>query len=109
LRSIFSDASGHGADALAAFLTTSNEILISDEIDLTTLLGRSFLVHEIVHAAQFNSGDIAPESCTGLLESEAYQVQPPYLEKHDLAKEATNFLWMSLMHKSGCTHYDYYR
>ena len=108
LRSKFTRASVYRADALAAYLPKSGEILISDEIDLTTLPGRSFLVHEIVHAAQFNSGDTAREVCIGLLESEAYHVQASYLKKHDLAKEAIYFVWMSVMHKGACTHYDYY-
>jgi hypothetical protein len=105
----FTKPPAYGWDPQAAYLPTSGEILINDEIDTASLLGRSFLLHEIVHAAQYNSGDIAPEVCTGLLESEAYRVQASYLEKHDLVKEATIFLWMSLLHKSACTQYDYYR
>ena len=109
LRSEFTKASAYSWDPLAAYLTTSGEILINNEIDIASLFGRSVLLHEIVHAAQFSSGDISPESCTGLLESEAYRVQASYLEKHDLAKEASNFLWMSLMLNSACTQYDYYK
>lgn len=109
LRSNFKKASPHGADALAAYLPLSGEILISDEIDLATLLGRSFLLHEIVHAAQFNSRDTAAESCIGLLESEAYRAQASFLKKHDLAEEAIYFVWMSLMHKGACRYFDYYR
>ncbi len=108
LRSKFNKASVYGADALAAYLPLSDQILISDEIDLASLLGRSFLVHEIVHAAQFNSRDTAAESCVGLLESEAYRVQASYLKKHDLAEEALFFVWMSVMHNGACTRFDYY-
>ena len=109
LRSKFTKASLHGADALAAYLPSSDEILISNEIDLASLLGPSFLVHEIVHAAQFDSRDTAAESCIGLLESEAYRVQASYLKKHDLAEEAIIFVWMSVMHNGACTYFDYYR
>lgn len=109
LELIDSDSSAHGAEMLAAYLPISNEILIGADIDLTSLRGRSYLVHEIVHSAQFNSGDTAPETCIGVLESEAYRVQAIYLTKHDLAEEARVFLWMSVMHNSICTHHDYYR
>ncbi len=97
LRSMFAIASAHGEEPLAAFLPGSGRILLSPEIDLTAALGRSYLVHEIVHAAQAASRKPDSVSCPGLLESEAYWVQARYLREHELNETARVFELMSII------------
>lgn len=99
LRSMFAEASAHGEEPLAAFLPGSGQILLSPAIDLTTALGRSYLVHEIVHAAQAVNQRPTSTSCRGLLESEAYWVQARYLRKYEMV-EARGFELLSIMHSA---------
>ncbi|MDA4847022.1 hypothetical protein [Hoeflea poritis] len=97
LREMFAEASAHGEVPMAAFVPKQHRILLGPEIDLATVLGRSYLVHEIVHAAQ--AADPHPHvlSCAGLNESEAYWVQASYLHNHGMAKAARGFELMSVM------------
>ncbi len=95
---MFAKAYAHGEEPLAAYLPDSGQILLSPTIDLTTALGRSYLVHEIVHAAQAANDRPASTSCSGLLESEAYWVQARYLRAHGLAEAARRFELLSIMH-----------
>lgn len=103
LRSLFAKASAHGEEPMAAFIPASAEILLSPKVDITKLLGRSYLVHEFVHASQLENGAKAPATCLGLLESEAYWAQATYLRKYDLNEEALSFELVSMM-QSGCAH-----
>ena len=103
LRSLFAKASAHGEEPMAAFIPASAEILLSPNVDITKLLGRSYLVHELVHASQLENGVKAPATCLGLLESEAYWVQATYLRKHDLNEDALAFELVSMM-QSACAH-----
>lgn len=103
LRSFVAKVALHGEEPLAAFLPASGEILLSRDVDLSTILGRSYMVHEIVHAFQFENRVMAPSSCLGLLESEAYQVQANYLRKNNLIEDATAFELISMM-QSSCAH-----
>ncbi|MGR3344571.1 MAG: hypothetical protein ACU0DI_15355 [Paracoccaceae bacterium] len=102
LRSIFAKASAHGVEPMAAFIPASAEILLSPNVDVTKLIGRSYLVHELVHASQFNNRVKAPSTCPGLLESEAYLVQATYLRKYGLNEDALAFGLVSVM-KSACS------
>ena len=88
---------------MAAFVPASAEILISPNVDITKLLGRSYLVHELVHASQLKNGVKAPSTCLSLLESEAYWVQATYLRKHGLNEDALAFELVSMM-QSSCAH-----
>ena len=103
LRSLFAKASAHGEEPMAAFIPASAEILLSPKVDITKLLGRSYLVHEFVHASQLESGVKAPATCLGLLESESYWVQATYLRKHGLNDDALAFELVSMM-QSACAH-----
>ena len=103
LRSAITNATGHGEEPLAVFLPASTEILLSPEIDLATLLGRSYMVHEIVHASQFDNAATASTACLGKLESEAYWVQSSYLRKNGKVEAALAFELVSMM-KSACAH-----
>ena len=101
LRSIFAKASAHGVEPMAAFIPASAEILLSPNVDFTKLIGRSYLVHELVHASQLENGVKAPATCLGLLESEAYWVQATYLRKYGLNEDALAFELVSIM-RSAC-------
>ena len=103
LRSLFAKASTQGEGPMAAFVPASAEILLSPNIDITKLLGRSYLVHELVHAFQLENGVEAPATCLGLPESEAYWTQATYLRKYDLNEDALSFELISMM-QSACAH-----
>lgn len=105
LSSMFEKASIHGEEPLAAFLHTRSEILLSPDVDITTPIGRSYLVHEIVHAYQFANQLSANASCLGLLELEAYRAQARYLRTHDLEKEALQFELTGMMQGSCASFY----
>lgn len=85
---------------MAAFIPASAEILLSPNVDITKLLGRSYLVHERVHASQLENGVKAPATCLGLPESESYWAQATYLRKHGLNEDALAFELM----KCSCLH-----
>lgn len=69
-----------------AFHPETGQIALARDIDLTSVFGRSVLLHEMVHAAQYQQDDI-PE-CVGRLESEAYFVQGLYLSDAGEARDA---------------------
>ncbi len=86
---------------VAAYLAANAEILLSPDVVLATPLGRSYLVHELVHAHQFDGGAPARAPCVGWLEGEAYRVQASYLRTHDLAEDAFAFELLGLL-QSAC-------
>jgi len=97
------EASAHGAVPLTAYVVASGRILHDFDVDLATPLGRSYLVHELVHAHQFESGAYLHASCTGWIEGEAYRVQASYLRKHGLSKNAFTVELLGLL-QSACGH-----
>lgn len=103
LKSYISKALVQSEKPIAAFLPASSEILLSHDVDLNTMLGRSYMVHEIVHAFQFENLVTAPSSCPGLLEGEAYRVQANYLRQNSLIEGASAFELTSMM-QSACAH-----
>ncbi len=90
-------ASAHGAEPLAAYLAASAEILVTPDVVLTTPLGRSYLVHELVHAHQFDNDAPAHAPCVGWLQGEAYRVQASYLRMHDFTEDAFAFELLGLL------------
>ena len=96
-------ASAHGEEPLAAYLAANAEILVTPDVVLTTPLGRSYLVHELVHAHQFDSGMPARVPCIGWLEGEAYRVQASYLRMQDSTADAFAFELLGLL-QSACAH-----
>lgn len=97
LNSMFAEASAHGEEPLAAFLPYSGQILLSPDINLSTVLGRSYMVHELVHASQAINQQSSTASCPGLLEEQAYRVQASYLRRHNLIETARGFELMGMM------------
>ena len=78
----------HGGEPLAMYLPAGAEILLSHEVDLSDPLGRSYLVHELVHAHQIANGVPARAPCLGWMEGEAYRVQADYLRIEGLTEDA---------------------
>jgi hypothetical protein len=97
------EASAHGAIPHTAYVVASREILHDFDVDLATLLGRSYLVHELVHAHQFEDGTNLRASCTGWIEGEAYRVQASYLRTHGLNRDAFAVELLGLL-QSACGH-----
>jgi hypothetical protein len=90
----------------AVYVPATREILLADDLDLSTPLGRSCLVHELVHAQQFASRAHERASCPGVLEADAYGTQALYLRTRGLREEA--FLLQVLgMFQSACGYSDY--
>ena len=96
-------AGGHGQGTpWAAYSPARHEILLHEEADLDSVVGRSYLVHELVHAHQFAAGVHHDAPCTGTLEGEAYRVQARYLRKHGARDAAfTTQLLGLLQHACG--------
>ncbi len=71
-----------------AYFPEAGQIELAPDLDLTTAYGQSFLLHELVHAAQFAAGanDTAP--CPAALEAEAYRVQAQFLQQAGLTHDA---------------------
>jgi hypothetical protein len=72
-----------------AYLPETGQIELAPDLDLTSAYGQSYLLHELVHAAQYEGGRQHMVACTGALEAEAYAVQAQFLRAHDLGREAT--------------------
>jgi hypothetical protein len=85
--------------ALARALYVPNEVVIDDEFwdahDTRTI---SFLVHELVHHAQYVSG--RPYVCNNAKEWEAYKLQNQWLAEHGLPP-AVEESWINQMASCG--------
>ncbi|MEM7541587.1 MAG: DUF6647 family protein [Pseudomonadota bacterium] len=57
-------------------------IYIAEELDLNAARGRSILLHELVHHAQFSSKQFTSMSGDASLEPMAYQIESLYLSDH---------------------------
>jgi hypothetical protein len=91
----------HGETVAAVYVPATREILLADDLNPGTLLTRSYLVHELVHAQQFTSGVHEHVRCPGALEADAYGTQALYLSTRGLREEA--FLLQILgMFQSAC-------
>lgn len=71
-----------------AFLPASGAIELAPDLDLTSAFGQSYLLHELVHAAQYAAQPITRDACTAALEAEAYAVQSDFLRDAGLTREA---------------------
>ena len=91
----------HGETVAAVYVPATREILLADDLNPGTLLTRSYLVHELVHAQQFTSRAHEHVRCPGALEADAYGTQALYLSTWGLREEA--FLLQILgMFQSAC-------
>lgn len=71
-----------------AYFPDSGRIELAPDLDLTTAYGQSFLLHEMVHAAQFAEGADRTARCPAALEAEAYRVQAQFLQTAGLTRDA---------------------
>jgi hypothetical protein len=85
----------------AAYMWASGEILVADDLDFSTPLATSYLVHELVHAQQFAARAQKRASCPGLLETAAYNLQALYLRTKGSREEAV-LLQVLGMFQSAC-------
>ncbi len=78
---------------LGAFHPSNGRIELAANLDLTTTYGQSILLHEMVHAAQAQSG-FSPD-CRARLEVEAYRAQSTFLRAHNLENQANAALFFA--------------
>lgn len=71
-----------------AYFPETGQIELAPDLDLSTAYGQSFLLHELVHAAQFAEGADARAPCPAALEAEAYRVQAQFLQDAGLMRDA---------------------
>lgn len=93
-------AADDALEPAALYDPLANRIRISDDLDLESPVGRSYLLHELVHHLQFAHGQDA-DNCVGRLEAEAYRVQARYLREHDFQEEANRQMILGLL-LDGC-------
>ncbi|WP_137112109.1 DUF6647 family protein [Rhodobacter sp. SY28-1] len=71
-----------------AYFPETGRIELAPDLDLTTAYGQSFLLHEMVYAAQFAEGADSRAPCPAALEAEAYRVQAQFLHEAGLVRDA---------------------
>lgn len=71
-----------------AYFPDSGRIELAPDLDLSTAYGQSFLLHEMVHAAQFGERANETAPCPAALEAEAYRVQAQFLQEAGLTRDA---------------------
>ena len=87
-------ASGAMRSQAGAYFPGTGAIELAPDLDLTDPFGQSYLLHELVHAAQYAAGADRRARCPGQLEAEAYAVQANFLRDRGLPREA---LMMTLL------------
>lgn len=85
----------------AAFNPATGAVELAADLDLTAPFGQSYLLHELVHAAQYANGAQTRASCPAALEAQAYTVQADFLRAHDLGREAV-LVQMLAWHLGSC-------
>jgi hypothetical protein len=90
----------HGGAVAAAYLPVNGEIVLANDLDPGTPLARSYLVHELVHAQQFEARAYERASCPGALEGEAYEVQARYLRAKGLEDDAFLFEVLGMLQRA---------
>ena len=71
-----------------AFCPDTGAIELAPDLDLSDAFGQSYLLHELVHAAQYANGAQDNARCPAVLEAEAYTVQSDFLRARGLGREA---------------------
>lgn len=78
---------------VGAFVPATGQILLASDLDTQTVLGRSYLLHELVHAAQYRAREQLRVRCEGELEREAYHLQTTWLRQNGEFREAMFLDW----------------
>ena len=81
-------ASGLIMSQAGAYDPVTGQIGLARDLDLTGILGQSYLLHELVHYAQFHSPVAAQARCPAEFEAQAYALQVQYLRAYHEADEA---------------------
>ena len=99
---------GEGLHSQAgAYFPENGRIELAPDIDLTTEYGKSYLLHELVHAAQYANGAEKKAPCVATLEAKAYGVQARYLIKMGDREDAlTLFLLGTQLGQCGGSYED---
>lgn len=82
------DAKAAMRSQAGAFYPATGQIELAPDLDLGTAYGQSFLLHEMVHAAQFAEGADQRARCPAALEAEAYAAQAQFLQVAGLSRDA---------------------
>jgi hypothetical protein len=90
-----------------AYFPLTQRIELAPDLDLTTVFGQSYLLHELVHAAQFAAGADKTALCPAALEAEAYTVQAAFLRQHGLGEQALTVQLIGMQLGSCGTQADY--
>jgi hypothetical protein len=80
---------------VGAYVPATGRILLDPGLDTDQPLGRSYLLHELVHAAQFRAGAQLQARCEAELEAEAYRVQTAWLRGQGEFREALLIDWVA--------------
>lgn len=75
---------------VGAFDPATGAIALAADLDVTSVFGRSVLLHELVHAAQQRAGK--RYRCPAQREAEAYRVQSDYLRAMGELEEANTVM-----------------
>ena len=78
---------------VGAYVPETGHILLAGDLDTATTLGRSYLLHELVHAAQYRAGAETLVRCEAELEREAYHLQTLWLRQNGEPREAMLLGW----------------
>lgn len=78
---------------VGAYVPATGHILLASDLDTGTTLGRSYLLHELVHAAQYRAGAETRVRCEAELEREAYHLQTMWLRQNGEPREAMLLSW----------------
>lgn len=79
---------GSTFEQAAAYSPATGTIGLSSTLDPASPLGKSYVLHELVHAYQVAEGLHRSVPCIAALEGEAYTAQAAYLRDHGLGREA---------------------
>jgi hypothetical protein len=78
---------------VGAYVPATGQILLASDLDTDSLVGRSYLLHELVHAAQYRAGRHLLVACEAELEAEAYHLQTTWLRRQGEFREAMLLDW----------------
>ena len=78
---------------VGAYVPATGQIMLAGDLDTEATLGRSYLLHELVHAAQYRAGAQTLVRCEGELEREAYHLQTLWLRQKGEPREAMLLSW----------------
>lgn len=78
---------------VGAYVPATGRILLASDLDTDSPLGRSYLLHELVHAAQYRAGVETRVRCEAELEREAYHLQTTWLRRQGELREAMLLDW----------------